>query len=120
LIFDSSALIETIRAGTGFEEGAISVITLIEVLRGIDDEKKRTKMIGLIKGAFDILVVDEAVGRAYLELYFELKNKGELASDADTLIAATAQSKRETLITADRGFLRFEPFIKIRLLDVRK
>ena len=120
MIFDTSALIETIRGGTGFEEGAVSIITVIEVLRGIDDEQKCAKMIALIKDAFEILVVDEEVGQSYVKLYFELKKKGELASDADELIAATVHSKKETLITADKGFRRFEPFIKVNLVPVRR
>jgi len=116
LIFDTSALIQSIRRGSGFQEGSISVITLIEVLRGIEDEQKREKTMALIEDAFNILDVNEDVAQSYVKLYFELKKKGELASDADELIAATAHSKGEALLTADRDFLKFEPLIKVNLL----
>ena len=119
MIFDSSALIQTIRKGAGFEEGSISVITLIEVLRGIDDDTKRKKTRALLMEAFDILDVNEDVMQSYIKLYFELKRKGEIASDADELIAATVHSKGETLITADKGFLRFEPLVKVKLLPTK-
>ncbi|MDA4112395.1 MAG: type II toxin-antitoxin system VapC family toxin, partial [Thaumarchaeota archaeon] len=119
LIFDTSALIQSIRRQNGFEEGSISVITLIEILRGIEDQQKRGKTIALIKDAFDILDVNEEVVQSYVKLYFELKKKGELASDADELIAATAHSKGETLVTTDKDFLKFEPFIKVKLLAAK-
>ncbi|MHB2037117.1 MAG: hypothetical protein ACYCPW_10305 [Nitrososphaerales archaeon] len=46
----------------------------------------------------------------------DLKKKGELASDADELIAATAHSKGEALLTVGRDFLKFKPLIKVNLL----
>ena len=116
MIYDTSALIRAIRRKGNFEEGSISIITLIEVLRGIEDDDKREKTASLLEDAFDILDVDQKVARAYLGLYFELKKKGELASDADELIAATALSREEALLTSDKDFLKFEPLIKVKLV----
>jgi tRNA(fMet)-specific endonuclease VapC len=116
LIFDTTALIQAIRKKTDFEEGSISIITLIEVLRGIEDGEKREKTAGLLEQAFEIVDVNREVARAYLKLYFELKRKGESSSDADELIAATALSEGEALLTSDRGFLKFDPLVKVKLV----
>jgi len=117
LIFDTTALIQTIRKGSEFEEGSISVITLIEFLRGIEDKEKRKKSISLIEETFEILDVDKEVVLSYLDLFFELKKKREMASDGDALIAATAHAKNESVLTLDRDFLKFEPMIKVNLLQ---
>jgi tRNA(fMet)-specific endonuclease VapC len=119
LIFDTTALIQAIRRKISFEEGSISVITVIEVLRGIDEEEKRNKMTSLVEEAFEILDVNKEVALTYLKLYFALKRKGETASDADELVAATALSKGETLLTSDRDFLKFEPLVKVKLIPSR-
>lgn len=118
MIFDTTALIHAIRKKSDFEEGSISIITLIEVLRGIDDAEKREKTAGLLQQAFEIVDVDAEVARAYLRLYFELRKKGESSSDADELIAATALSQGETLLTSDKGFLKFDPLVKVKLIGV--
>jgi predicted nucleic acid-binding protein len=116
LIFDTTALIHAIRKKSDFEEGSISIISLIEVLRGIEDPGKRDKTFSLLQQAFEIIDVNQDVARAYLRLYFALKKKGESSSDADQLIAATALSERETLLTSDKGFLRFDPLVKVKLV----
>jgi predicted nucleic acid-binding protein len=116
LIFDTTALIQAIRKNRDFEEGSISIITLIEMLRGIEDAEKREKTAALLQQAFEIVDVNEAVARAYLKLYFELKKMGESSSDADELIAATALSQKDVLLTSDKGFLKFNPLIKVKLV----
>jgi predicted nucleic acid-binding protein len=116
LIFDTTAVINAIRKKSNFEEGSISVITMIEVLRGIEDTEKRGKTASLLQDAFEILDVNQEVARAYLRLYFELRKKGHSASDADALIAATALSKEETLLTSDKGFLKFDPLVKVKMI----
>ena len=116
MIFDTTALIQAVRKKSSFEEGSISIITLIEVLRGIEDEKKREKTAYLLQQAFEIVEVNRDVAHAYLKLYFELKKKGESCSDADELIAATALTKRTILLTSDSGFLKFDPLVKVKLI----
>jgi tRNA(fMet)-specific endonuclease VapC len=116
LIFDTSALIQAIRKKREFEEGSISIITLIEVLRGIEDAEKRERTAELLQRAFEIVDVDWEVARAYLRLYFELRKKGESSPDADELIAATALSRGEALLTSDKGFLKFDPLVKVKLI----
>ncbi|MGI0079560.1 MAG: type II toxin-antitoxin system VapC family toxin, partial [Nitrososphaerales archaeon] len=99
-----------------FEDGSISIITLIEVLRGIEDGEKREKTSGLLEQAFKVVDVNRDVARAYFKLYFGLKRKGESSSDADELIAATALSQGETLLTSDKSFLKFDPWVKVKLV----
>jgi len=117
MIFDTTALVDAIRGKTVFEGGSISIITLIEVLRGIDDTEKRKKMASLIKEAFEVIDVNKEISESYLVLYFELKRKREASSDADELIAATARSMGEILVTSDKGFRKFEPLIKVKLVS---
>lgn len=116
MIFDTTALISAIRRGRAFEEGSISIITLIEVLRGIEDEEKRKETANLLEEAFEILDVNRDVAEAYNELYFELKKKGKVSPDADQLIAATARSRSEALLTSDKDFLEFEPLVKVKFI----
>lgn len=117
MIYDTTALIQTIRKGEDFDEGSISVITMIEFLRGIDNEEKRRKSIALIEESFDILDITKEVSLSYLKLYFELKKKGQIVPDADALIAAAAHCMNETLLTLDNDFKKFEPMIKVKMLQ---
>jgi len=116
MIFDTSAVIRAIRTGSDFEEGSISVITLIEILRGIEDKAKRDKTMALLEQSFDILDVTRDLASAYVELYFGLKKKGEVVSDADTLIAASARARNETVVTSDRDFLKFGSSVRVKLI----
>ena len=87
------------------EIGAISIITLIEVLRGLEDGK-RPKVKGLLEESFDILSLDNEVIETYCDLYRKLKKEGISIPDADLLIAATAISRNITLKTRDEHFKR--------------
>ena len=120
LIFDISALVQMIRNSEDFAEVSISVITLIEVLRWIENEQKRLKSNALIEEAFEVLDVDKEVALAYLKLHFELKKRDKIVSDADALIAATAHARNETLSTLDKDFQKFEPVVKVKLLASSK
>ncbi|MHB8566423.1 MAG: type II toxin-antitoxin system VapC family toxin [Nitrososphaerales archaeon] len=115
MIFDTTTLIQTIRNGADFEEGSISVITLIEFLRGIENEEKRKESLALIKESFDVLDVTKEVAQSYLKLYFELKKKGKVVSDADALIAATAHAMNEIVLTMDNDFMKFVPMVKVKI-----
>jgi hypothetical protein len=103
-LIDTSVLIDNLRRGV-FEEGSISVITLIEVLRGVASEK-RDRVKRLLEKSFDVLGIDNKVILKYCELYTSLKEKGQLISDADLLIAATAIANNLVLVTRDKDFER--------------
>ena len=87
------------------EIGAISIITLIEILRGLDDGK-RIKVKDLLEKSFSLQSLNNETVIIYCSLYRRLKKEGVLIPDADLLIAATAISKSMTLKTHDQHFTR--------------
>ena len=98
-----------------FKTGYISVITLIEILRGVK-ENKRSKVKELLETVFDVLPIDNDVILEYCVLYQKLKERGQLVSDADLLIAATARSRNLTVITNDKDFLRLRNLgVKVKI-----
>ncbi|MEM0105728.1 MAG: type II toxin-antitoxin system VapC family toxin [Zestosphaera sp.] len=103
-LFDTSALIENLRKGV-FELGSISVITLIEVLRGVKPEKRNEVKVYL-EDSFEVLPLSNEVILKYCELYDLLKQRRTLLPDADLLIAATAITNNATLVTSDKDFER--------------
>ncbi len=103
-LIDTSVLIDNLRKGI-YEEGAISVITLIEILRGTSS-RKRNKVKQLLEKSFNILNINNKVILKYCDLYALLKQKGLLISDANLLIAATAIANNHVLVTKDKDFER--------------
>jgi len=91
------------------EIGAISIITLIEILRGIED-KKRIKVKDLLKKSFSVQRLDNEKIITYCSLYRRLKKGGVLIPDTDLLIAATAMSRNMMLKTHDEHFTRLVKF----------
>lgn len=103
-LFDTDAVIELLRERR-YEAGAISVVTLIEVLRGIQHEK-RTDIKKLLEQTFDTMKLDNEVITTYCALYDRLRETGGMIPDTDLLIAATAISHDLPLKTGDRHFER--------------
>lgn len=91
------------------EIGAISIITLIEILRGLED-RKRVKVKDLLEKSFSVQNLNNGTIIIYCSLYRRLKKEGVLIPDADLLIAATAISKNMTLKTQDEHFTRLVEF----------
>lgn len=92
-----------------YEVGAVSIITIIEVLRGVE-ARKGAKVKELLEESFDLLTLDNEVVEAYCDLYRKLREEGTLIPDADLLIAATAISKSMALKTGDEHFRRLRKF----------
>jgi hypothetical protein len=92
-LIDTSALLEDLRRGV-FEEGALSVITLIEVLRGVS-EGKRESVKSLLEESYAILGIDNRVVLAYCELYSELRKRGELVPDEGSPLRALGEVRAE-------------------------
>lgn len=107
-LLDTDAVIKLLRERR-YEAGCITVVTLIEVMRGIEDEK-RTDIKGLIEESFDVVNLDNKVVNTYCTLYHKLREKGETIPDADLLIAATAISHDLPLKTGDKHFERLKAF----------
>jgi predicted nucleic acid-binding protein len=103
-LLDTDTIIEMLRQKR-HEIGAISTISLIEVLRGIEP-KKRPKARELLEESFNLISIDNPVIETYCTLYDRLKNQGTLVPDADLLIAATAITNNIELKTKDEHFKR--------------
>lgn len=104
---DTDALINSLREGMRRGD-ALSVLTVLEYLRGIPAEN-REEIKGLLEKSFQIIGLDNGVILEYCRLYNSLKAEGKLISDADLLIAATAISKGMKLLTSNvRHFRRLK------------
>lgn len=107
-LLDTDAVIDQLRRRK-HEPGSISVITLIEVLRGIPDEK-REQAKELIEESYQTLGLDNNTVLTYCTLYRRMRQEGEAVPDADLLIAATAISKDMPLKTRDAHFQKLEAY----------
>lgn len=103
-LLDTDLLIEMLRERR-HEAGAISIVTLTEVLRALE-AGKRTKVKELLEESFNLLNLDNRIIETYCNLYHKLRKEGTLIPDADLLIAATAMSHNITLKTKDEHFKR--------------
>jgi tRNA(fMet)-specific endonuclease VapC len=101
-LVDTSVLVDWLRKGVT-ATGSISVITLIEFLRGVD-EGKRLETKTALEEAFNIVPIDNEVILEYCRLYEGLRKKGLSMEDADLLIAATAKANQLNLKTLDKDF----------------
>jgi len=106
-LLDTEAVIGFIFRGEA-EEGSILVITLIEVLRGVPEEK-RGSVNTVLEESFGVLGMDNEAVIAYYDLYRRLRDGGENLTDADLLIAATAISHGLPLKSGDKHFERLRP-----------
>jgi len=91
-------------------------VTLIEVLRGIGDEK-RAEIKELLEGSFDVVNIDNTVITTYCTLYHKLRERGETIPDVDLLVAATALSHNLPLKTGDKHFERLKP-LGLRIIQL--
>jgi hypothetical protein len=105
-LFDTDAVIESLQTGE-LEPGAISTITLMELLRGVRDVKRGDAK-RLIEETFTVLPIDNETILAYCTLYDDLKGRGELIPDSDLMIAATAMVRDTSLRSRDNHFKRLE------------
>lgn len=103
-LLDTGIVIESIRENR-LEPGAISVISLMEFLRGVDGDKRRG-MKTLIEEVYSIEPLDNAVILEYCTLFNTLKEAGQPIPDADLMIAATAKARNYELISRDQHFNR--------------
>jgi predicted nucleic acid-binding protein len=85
-LLDTGAIIDMLKAKK-YRPGAISPLSLIETLRGIEN-KKRTKIKHLLEESFAVINLDNKIIETYCDLYRKLKKDGTPLPDADLLIAA--------------------------------
>lgn len=103
-VLDTDIIVQLLRERK-HELGAISIITLIEILRGLE-ARKRPKVKELLEESFNIIGINNQIIQTYCDLYLKLKKEGASIPDADLLIAATAISHNMTLKTRDEHFKR--------------
>ena len=107
-LLDTDAVIELLHEER-YEVGDISIITLIEVLRGLE-AGKRTQVKRLLEESFNVQGLDNEIIETYCSLYRKLKEEGASIPDADLLVASTALSRNMTLRTGDEHFERLGEF----------
>lgn len=93
---------------------AISIISRLEFLDGLNDEIFLTKEIQDYLDLFENIVLDKEIVRVAALLSFRVSNKVKFK---DLIIAATAIFTNKTLVTADKDFKKF-PGLKLKLLKV--
>lgn len=106
ILLDTDVIIEMLKKRE-YESGAISLITLIEILRGVD-AGKRSKVKRFLEESFTLLSIDNKTIENYCALYGKLKKEGTPIPDADILIAATAIAHNIPLKTKDEHFKKLE------------
>lgn len=106
-MLDTSIVIDALKGDAGYEHGKISVLTLLEFLRGIPPEK-RAPAKALLEEAYDVVGIGNRAVLEYCGLYESLKTRGEALPDADLLIGATALALGEPLMTKDLGMKRLK------------
>ncbi len=131
IIFDSSeiialernrGLIEELIAGREDEPFGISVVTVAELLHGVeraDSETRRLKRQAFVEKVieqFPIYPFDVAAARIYARIWASLVQRNLTVGAHDLIIAATAISLDYTVLTANqRDFAKVEGL----LLEVR-
>jgi len=117
IIFDSTeiiavernrAAIDELIAGREDEPFGISVVTIAELLHGVeraDTETRRLRRQAFVEKVIELFPVfnfDTAVARIYAHLWASLLRKGFTVGAHDLIIAATAISLDYTVVTANR------------------
>lgn len=114
MLFDTSVVIDILRKKREYQYGSISVITLIEVVRGTRDIEMAEVLV-LLKQMFQVYDIGDDVILVYSKLYNALKQKRKNIADADLIIIATAHAKNEKLLTKDRNFEALSDIVDITI-----
>jgi len=101
-LLDTGIIIEMLKQKR-YRPGAISPLTLIEVLRGVDS-KKRIRVKQLLEESFSVVNIDNSIIETYCDIYCKLKKEGTPLPDADLLIAASAMARNLILETDEEHF----------------
>jgi len=105
-LYDTNEVINHLQKGES-KPGKISIITLIELLRGIQEEK-RLEIKTNLEELYQTQNLTNTIILTYCKLYTSLKTEGTLIPDADLLIAATTIANEDELVTNDTHFQRLE------------
>jgi len=119
----SRGAVESLVAGREDEPFGISVVTMAELLHGVeraDTETRRIKRQAFVEKVIEMFPVfpfDSGVARIYARIWASLLQRGFTVGAHDLIIAATAISLDYTVITANRR--DFEKIEGLRL-EVRE
>ena len=114
IVLDTSVIIDLFINGAAADEtdaiikrgeGALSAITVLELLSGVRDPGHLRKRRELIDTCC-VLEVSREVSFQAAELYTDLREAGQLIPNEDLLIAATALVRRCALHTLNRKHYR--------------
>ncbi len=108
MIIDTNDLIDSTENGK-ILDGGISIISLIEMIRGIES-KERKQVKYFLESSYKVYPLENDVILTYAELYNDLKKDGNLIPEADLLIGATAIARDLPLMTKDAHFSRLEKY----------
>ncbi len=114
-LIDTSVIIEILKGRLEAIGDSLSIISMMEIGRVIDDEKRK-KTFEKLKEIYLIYPIDEKVAIEYSKLYYELKKKGEIMSDLDLIIASTAKAYSQKLITRDKDFLKVRNYVDVEII----
>ncbi len=108
-MLDTSVVIDALRGSICYEPGKVSVLTVVEVLRGIPEDKRDAAK-ALLEEAYSVVGITNNVMLNYCRLHDSLKADGCLLPDADLIIAASALAEGEPLLTRDSDFRHLEKY----------
>ncbi|MBN2334851.1 type II toxin-antitoxin system VapC family toxin [Candidatus Bathyarchaeota archaeon] len=113
-LIDSSVAIDSLQYDIP-KTGAISIVTLLELLRGVSEEK-RPKLKTHLEEYYSVIGIDNDITLEYCRVFESLRSGGELIPEADMIIAATAISRNLELETANGHFSRLLGYgLKLRI-----
>jgi predicted nucleic acid-binding protein len=85
--------------------GSISVVTLLELLRGVAEDR-RPELKTCLEDYYPVIGLDNDTILEYCLIFESLRSRGEMIPEADMIIAATAISRDMELETEDQHFTR--------------
>lgn len=98
----------------GIENFAISIVSRLEFLLGIEKNSFPLKDAENYLDRFENIILDKEIVKEAVNFASKFKNKLKFK---DLVIAATAVSRKKTLITADKDFKKL-PGLKVKLLKI--
>jgi tRNA(fMet)-specific endonuclease VapC len=110
--------VDPLEALPGDEERAISVITVSELLHGVqratgDVWARRRAFVEHVIAAFDPLPITESVARVHAEVWADLTGRGEALGAHDLWIAATALAHGLAVATGNAVDFRRVPGLRV-------
>jgi predicted nucleic acid-binding protein len=114
-LIDTSILIDFLKGRIKYLGDSISIISLMEVGRVIEN-KRRLEVLKTLEDMFTVYPIDEKVAVEYAELYYQLREKGRLIADLDLIIVSTAKAHDEKLLTRDKDFLAVKDYVNVEII----